>query len=164
MYGHSSGIVGMRISLRRLLPIFVRLALILLIQCPLPVLHAHGATAAELSNIPSLPAHLRVYHRANERPGTAVETFGWHVHFLPPLGTPNDQRNDGQDLPEVDLPWSSTSESEAEPTHLVRVDFVPATVPAVRLFVEAQVVDVESRYGDAFGDIGRRQRQAILRA
>lgn len=162
MYGHSSGIIGMRISLRRLLPIFVRLALILLIQCPLPVLHAHGATAAELSNIPSLPEHVRRFHGSRER--IANETFGWHVHFLPPLGTPNDQRNDGQDLPEVDLPWSPTSESEAEPTHLVRVDFVPATVPAVRLFVEAQIVGVESRYGDTFGDIGRRQRQAVLRA
>jgi hypothetical protein len=160
----STGVTGMRIALRRLRPIFVRLALILFLQCPLPVLHAHGSTAAELSGIPSLPEHLRVYHSANGRLRSGGETFGWHLHILPPLGTPSDQREDGQDLPEVDLPWSAGSESEAEPTQHARVDVVPATVPSNRLFVEARGVGVASCYGDSFGDIGRRQRQAILRA
>lgn len=144
------------------LPFLARLALIVLIQCPLPVFHAHGVTAAELSSIPSLPEHVRRFHEATDR--SKCETLGWHLHVLPPLGMPGDQRGDDQAAPDVDLPWRSDSDSDTTGSQLVRDASEPAAVHVGIALTTTRVVCFGRRPCDTFGEITRRQRLTILRA
>lgn len=154
----------MRTAKNRLLSVFARLALILLIQCPLPVLHAHGATAAELSNIPSLPEHVRRFHDSRVRVAHPDETFGWHVHVLPPLGMPGHQRGDEGQSPDVDLPWRCDSDSDSTGIQLVQPAVEPGSELAPHLPPRADLAGAALWHCDTIGEISRRQRQAILRA
>lgn len=152
----------MRSAKSRLPAIFARLALIFLIQCPLPVCHAHGLTTAEMSSIPALPEHARRFH--DGRSQVSAETLGWHVHVLPPLGTPGDQRGDDPEAPDVDLTWRSDSDSDRQCVQLVRLACGYAAASIGRVPSRSNDVEAAPRSCDTFGEICRRQRQAILRA
>jgi hypothetical protein len=126
------------------------------------VIHAHGVTPAELSNVPSLPEHVRRFHASREQ--VANEPFGWHLHVLPPLGTPGDQRGDDQEAPDVDLTWRSDSDSGRQSVQLVRLACESAGEPIGLVPSKSNFAGTAPRYCDTIGEICRRQRQAILRA
>lgn len=156
--------ISMRTVQRRFFRNFVRVALILLLQCPMPVLHAHEATAAELTNIPSLPHHLQRFHRSDECSASGGESFGWHLHFLPPIGTPDGEGGEGEGRPDVELPWGSDGTSESVGARPLHGAVYVIAEPVGILFVPKRFPETASNADVTFDEVARGQRQAVLRA
>lgn len=143
----------------------LRVAVLLLWQCPLPLFHSHGTSAAEGGQDPWLASHLRQFH-PDALASRTVCDLGWHCHLLTPTGLPSgDPENHVRDqgrftyvaASPVELRAAADGESPLFQPALAAID-PPLSRDAFRAEAAWRAGDLRSVLDDS-----RQQRATVLR-